>query len=300
VLFETLFDAVKASAVDVRLGVDVALVRGRTLVDHERRAHGPYDLVVLADGARSHLRDALTTLTKSVRRYPWGALWFIGRGTQPSAELRQFVDGTSRMVGVLPTGVGPRDHHQEPLASLFFSVRVDRHDDAFKHGLDAWKREVVRVAPVARELLDQIRSPDDLTLAAYWDVDMPRWHHDGVVLVGDCAHATSPQLGQGCNLALCDAAALADALAAAPTGRVADALDAYTRSRREHLAFYQLATRALTPLFQSDLHPLAFARDLVTPLATRVPFVRREMLRAMAGTKTGWLWGTRETRMPGG
>ena len=166
--------------------------------------------------------------------------------------------------------------------------------------MSAWKKETLRVAPIAEELVDQITSFDQLTFASYYDVTMPRWHAFAggahVVVLGDAAHATSPQLGQGCNLALCDAAALADALA--EDRPLADALAGYTHARRAHLAFYQLATRALTPLFQSDLEPLALARDRLTPLATRLPFVRREMIRAMAGTKTGWLWGSRETRMP--
>ena len=295
VLFETLYGAVRASAIDLRLGVDVVALRGRALHDREHRAHGPFDLVVLADGARSHLRDSLPSLTKSVRHYPWGALWFIGAWREPTHELRQFVEGTSHMVGVLPTGLGPGGA-SEPLASLFFSVRVDGHERVFADGLDAWKRSVRRVAPIAEPLLDQIHAPHALTFASYYDVSMPRWHADRVVLLGDAAHATSPQLGQGCNLALCDAAALADALA--ENERLDDALDAYTRARREHLAFYQLATRALTPLFQSDFEPLALLRDFATPLATRAAFVRREMIRAMAGTKTGWLVGSRETRMP--
>jgi 2-polyprenyl-6-methoxyphenol hydroxylase-like FAD-dependent oxidoreductase len=289
VLFETLFEAVKASRVDLRLGVDVVAFDDRTLRDAEERTHGAYDLVVLADGARSHLRDSLARLTYSVTPYPWGALWFIGKLTTPSRELRQFVEGTARMIGVLPTG--------HDIASLFFSVRVDRKDHWLqRENFDAWKKEVRRVAPVTEELLDQIRAPSDLTLASYFDVDMPRWHHDRVVLLGDCAHATSPQLGQGCNLALCDAAALADALA--ESDDVRSALDAYTHARREHLAFYQLATRALTPVFQSDYEPLGALRDLFTPFATMIPFVRREMLRSMAGTKTGWLWGSMATRMP--
>ena len=292
VLFETLFDAVRASGVALRLGVEVAGLRDARVIDGRGRAHGPFDLVVLGDGARSRVRDALFALTKSVRPYPWGALWFIGESRRASRELVQFLEGTRRMVGVLPTGHG--------VASLFFSVAASRRDEVVAAGLSAWKKETLRVAPLAEELVDQIESFDQLTFASYYDVTMPRWHAftggAHVVVLGDAAHAMSPQLGQGCNLALCDAAALADALEEDRT--LADALAGYTHARRAHLAFYQLATRALTPLFQSDLEPLALARDFLTPLATRLPFVRREMIRAMAGMKTGWLWGSRETRMP--
>ena len=35
--------------------------------------------VAVCDGARSRVRDAMHALTKAVRPYPWGALWYIGR-----------------------------------------------------------------------------------------------------------------------------------------------------------------------------------------------------------------------------
>jgi len=298
VLFETLHAAVESSAVDLRCGVDAVALRARgerwAVLDAEGRAHGPFDLVVLCDGARSHLRDTLVSHAMSVRPYPWGALWFIGETHAERRELHQYVEGTRTMIGVLPTGRGLRGDAK--LASLFVSVELCRRDEGFASGLDAWKREVRRVAPPAEDLLDQIDDPGDLTLASYFDVSMPRWHARRVVFLGDAAHATSPQLGQGCNLALCDAEALADTLAAHED--LDAALAAYTASRRDHLAFYQLATRALTPFFQSDHAALGALRDWLMPLATRVAFVRREMVRSMAGTKTGWLWGSRETRGP--
>lgn len=64
---------------------------------------------------------------------------------------------------------------------------------------------------------------------------MPRYHTHNTVVIGDAAHATSPQLGQGTNLALLDAVALAHSLAYAAD--LPSALAAYTRARKTHLHF---------------------------------------------------------------
>ena len=61
-------------------------------------------------------------------------------------------------------------------------------------------------------------------------VDCERWHDGALVLVGDAAHAMAPNLGQGANSALVDAAVLLDELR-----RAADlpaALAAYEARRR--------------------------------------------------------------------
>jgi 2-polyprenyl-6-methoxyphenol hydroxylase-like FAD-dependent oxidoreductase len=309
VLFETLLGAVRASKARLACGVSIARVSaapgGRAiLVDDSGQRHGPFDLVAVCDGSRSHVRDAMPAVSKRVTPYPWGALWYIGEDPheEHARELRQTVRGARQMVGLLPTGLGPQQHAEDagevPLVSLFYSVRADAVEELTRRGIAAWKREVSEIVPSAEAVLAQIHDFRDLTFASYHDVVLPRWHEGRVVFLGDAAHATSPQLGQGCNLALCDAAALDDALSQG--GSVEDALARYTAARREHLAYYQLATRWLTPFFQSDLDMAGVLRDALFPLVSRVPFVRREMVRSMAGTKTGILWGTRETRMPGG
>jgi 2-polyprenyl-6-methoxyphenol hydroxylase-like FAD-dependent oxidoreductase len=301
VLFATLFDAVRASSARLECGVSVARLCGVPggsvgIVDDHGARHGPFDLVAVCDGARSRVRDAMSALAKQVTPYPWGALWFIGRDRDGSraGALRQRVRGAREMVGLLPTGLGPGDG-AEPLVSLFFSIRADGLTSWRERGLAVWKEEVVALAPDAAGVLDQIHDLDQLTFASYFDVVLPRWHAPRVAFLGDAAHATSPQLGQGCNLALCDAAALADALASTATGSIDDALALYTASRREHLAYYQLATRWLTPFFQSDDWIAGAARDVLLPLVTRLPYMRREMVRTMAGTKTGLLWGAMDS-----
>jgi 2-polyprenyl-6-methoxyphenol hydroxylase-like FAD-dependent oxidoreductase len=296
VLFETLFGAVQTANVEILCGVSVARISrttrsGRFIVTESDERLGPFDLVVVCDGARSHLRDELHEITKRVSPYPWGALWFIGE--DPNHDFRgvlhQKVRGTREMIGTLPTGLGP-GIGETPQTSLFFSVLGSEVDALKLRGLAAWKDRVREIAPQTEPLLAQIHDLDQLTFASYFDVVMPRWHAHDIVFLGDAAHATSPQLGQGCNLALCDAATLADALA--ESSSVARALDLYSSRRRDQLAYYQLATRWLTPFFQSDFAPLGWMRDLLMPRFSRFGYVRREMVRSMCGTKTSLVFSS--------
>lgn len=291
VLFETLTAAVRAAPVRLVLGVTIESIGPcrsgrRALTDGEGQAHGPYDLVVLADGARSQLAAA-DGPPRRVAHYPWGALWFVGRDPEPAQAgvLSQVVRGTRRMIGLLPTGLGPGDAGV-PLVSLFYSLPVDRFA-TFHQGFDAWKAEVRSLAPRTAPVLDQIEHPEQVLFASYHDVVMRRWHGEGVVYVGDAAHATSPQLGQGANLALMDAMVLGDCLATAPS--LGAALSAYTRRRQRHIGYYQFMSRWLTPLFQSHQGVFGWARDWFMPLGVRLPPLRRLMVRTMTGTMTGLL-----------
>ncbi|MBV8636287.1 MAG: FAD-dependent monooxygenase, partial [Burkholderiaceae bacterium] len=109
------------------------------------------------------------------------------------------------------------------------------------------------------------------------------------VCLGDSAHATSPQLGQGANLALVDAWTLAQCLA--QQSDLPAALAQYSRKRKAHLRYYQTASRVLTPLFQSHSRIGSGLRDLGLGLACRLPYVRGQMGLTLSGTKTGWLIG---------
>jgi 2-polyprenyl-6-methoxyphenol hydroxylase-like FAD-dependent oxidoreductase len=253
---------------------------GRPLLcDGRGREHGPFDLVVLCDGAQSALRPQ-SGIPCRVSRYPWGALWFIGR--RPAAfavdTLWQRVGTTRELVGFLPTGT------KEDLVSFFWSIRLADVEVWRRGDLAMWKRDVLCHAPQAAPLLDQITKHEQLAVAAYHDVRMPRWHGDRVAVLGDAGHALSPQLGQGVNLALIDAAQLAASLETRP---LAEALVHFSEQRRKHLGFYQLTTRAMTPFFQSDWMSLGHVRDATFPLAGRIPWVRRQMVTTMAGLKTG-------------
>jgi 2-polyprenyl-6-methoxyphenol hydroxylase-like FAD-dependent oxidoreductase len=288
-LFEALFDGVRAAGVRLSAGVEVDAV---ATIGARARVSGPggavlgeHDLVVVADGARSHLRARSPALRRA-RPYRWGALWFVGADADRRFDgvLSQVCAGTGQMVGFLPSGLGPAGG-RTPLVSLFSSLRMDRLDEWRRRGLAAWKREVLALEPRADALLEQIRDVEQVLTAGYVDAVMRPLHDGRVVYAGDAAHATSPQLGQGTNLALVDAAVLADALAAEDD--VGRALRRFSRARAAHLRFYQVASRWLTPFFQSDRGWLAPLRDRLFPLAMRVPLLHIEMVRTLCGIKRG-------------
>jgi len=137
-----------------------------------------------------------------------------------------------------------------------------------------------RPLPRAEGLLDQIHDWEQVLCARYGDVRMSRWHGENLIVLGDAAHAMSPQLGQGVNLALVDAACLADCLAERP---LPEALREFGRRRWMTLRYYQNATRWLTPWFQSDQEWLTPLRQGFFGVAQEIGPVRRFMTRTMAG-----------------
>lgn len=129
--------------------------------------------------------------------------------------------------------------------------------------------------------------PEAFSAAWYNDTCLKRFVGPRLALIGDAAHTTSPQLGQGGNLALLDAAALADALAA--HSDLSQALKAYDAKRRPHVRLHQNLSRWITPLFQSDTPACGWLRNIAMPLAGRIPYLARTQTRVMAGVQTGLL-----------
>ena len=184
------------------------------------------------------------------------------------------------MIGVLP--IGRPDAAAGPMAAFFWSIKPSEADAVRKVGLDAWKERVAGLWPECGAYLDQIDDFEQLTLARYG-------HHTSrmpagarLAVIGDAAHSTSPQLGQGANMALLDAAALAHGLATAPD--IDAALAIYCRVRRWHVRIFQALSLAFTPFYQSDSAALPFLRDRLVATVAKIPPAPQILAAMVSGT----------------
>jgi 2-polyprenyl-6-methoxyphenol hydroxylase-like FAD-dependent oxidoreductase len=283
-LFEVLHEAVLANGVTIHLDHEITTCRSRSgqvfAEDTHKRKHGPFDFLLAADGARSQLRGD-SRLAKYVHAYEYGTLWVNAHCQAVRRKLFQIVHGSRQLMGMLPMGEGR--------CSLYWGLRKDRKEALWRRGFKAWRDEVLAFSPLAEEFFDSVRDFDHVTFTTYQHVWMPRWFDRHVLFLGDAAHAMSPHLGQGVNMALLDAWAFAECLAAAPDYYTA--FLRYRRIRRDHIRFYGFVTFLLSPFFQANGFIKAMGRDVALPIMTHLPWVRPRMVQTMAGIRKGFLGG---------
>lgn len=291
-LFGTLHDAVIAAGIELVYSADLSGVqienRSAVLVTHDGRRHSGFDLVVNAAGSNSPL--ALGIARRSA--LPYGALW-VNVPTpkdwpgSPNA-LEQRYRRASMMAGILP--VGSRAIGEPHLCAFFWSLRRDQLANWRSRGLADWKRAVADLWPDAAQLLEPVSDMEQVTFAQYDHFTARKPVSERVAHVGDSAHATSPQLGQGANMALLDALALSRALEMHES--LSEALNAYARMRYWHIRAFQWASATFTPFYQSDSSILAFARDWLAAPLSNLPIGQRTLARLVSGMTFAPLAGT--------
>ena len=275
-LFHVLLQAATAAGLDVRSAHEVTGRDGAYLEFSGGRRDGPFDLIVDATGASSVLSPLKS------KTLPFGAIW----GTVPwpvtdipPDHLSQSYRDASHMIGALPIGNLPGD--PQDLAAIFWSLPADQYHAWHSQPLTNWKAEAKSLWPAFAPFLETVTNHDQMTMARYSHGTLRRPVGDGIAFIGDAAHRASPQLGQGANMALLDAYALAAALAR--HHHLPDALNTYVKARRWHVALYQAMSRIFTPMYQSHSRALPALRNHIATPLSRMPPAPRLLSRLVCG-----------------
>jgi 2-polyprenyl-6-methoxyphenol hydroxylase-like FAD-dependent oxidoreductase len=175
---------------------------------HYRSAEGSTgelraDLTVACDGRRSILRDAAGLHTRSFG-VPMDVWWFRlpRREGDPAGGVGRV--GSGQIMVLIDRG----EYFQNA-----YLIRKGSDATLRAEGIETFRRRVAAMIPWLSDRMDAIRDWDDVALLDVRLDRLRRWSTQGLLCLGDAAHAMSPVGGVGINLALQDAVAAARLLA---------------------------------------------------------------------------------------
>jgi 2-polyprenyl-6-methoxyphenol hydroxylase-like FAD-dependent oxidoreductase len=162
------------------------------------------DLTVAADGRWSPLRRAV-----GLRPHEFPSpidVWWFRMDKRPGDEqagLRAQI--TEHEMGLT---IDRGDNYQ-----VAYLNRKGFDPTLRAEGLDAFRTRIAKLFPTLADRTDEIADLDDVKHLDVRIDRLRRWHVDGLLCIGDAAHAMSPIGGVGINLAIQDAVAAATILA---------------------------------------------------------------------------------------
>jgi 2-polyprenyl-6-methoxyphenol hydroxylase-like FAD-dependent oxidoreductase len=208
--------------------IDILEANGRVTGVRTSGPEGDVDitahLTVAADGRGSRIRDAAGFVPDD-EGVPIDVLWFhLPKPADPPPPTLAYF---TRDAEVLTIERG--DHYQSGIV-----IPKGGFHELRELGMAAFRERLARAAPVLAPVVDALQDWDQVKLLSVQLNRLPRWWRDGLICIGDAAHAMSPVMGVGINYAIQDAVALANTtVASLRSGRVPTELLAAVQRRRE-------------------------------------------------------------------
>ena len=193
---------VRKKAEAIELMKDGESVIGVVAQTEEGPLHIVADLTVACDGRHSLMREQAKMVVEDIGA-PMDVLWFkagkpAGAGESVFARIQ-----SGQMMVMLDRG----DYWQ-----CAYVIGKDKYDAVKAKGLEAFRANIARLAPVLKDSIGDIKSWDDVKLLSVKIDRLAKWAKPGFLCIGDAAHAMSPVGGVGVNLAIQDAVAAANLL----------------------------------------------------------------------------------------
>lgn len=185
---------------------DLVMDNDRVAGVKAKTPNGPIEvragLVVGADGRSSAVRQRAGFEVIDTGA-PMDVLWFhMTKRPGDPPQAFGFV-GAGQFMVLLDRG----DYWQ-----CAYVIRKGSFEERKARGLEAFRDEVVRCAAFLGERVGEIKTWDDVRLLSVKVDHLRQWYREGLLCIGDSAHAMSPVGGVGINLAIQDAVATANLL----------------------------------------------------------------------------------------
>lgn len=244
-------------AASIRLGTTLKTIEPGepSRVTFSDGSSGEYDLIVGADGIRSQVRDLVFGEVRS--QYSGYACWrFVVNARIDPTEMFEMW-GRGKRFGFVPL--------TDDRVYAFATINTPAaSEELASMDVDAFRKFYADFTGPARPVLDALTPQTKLIYGDLEEIVMDRWTRSGVVLLGDAAHAMTPNLGQGAAMAMEDAAVLVGELASG--GALAGVLERYEKRRRPRAGRVQEMSRRQGRATQSESALLCAMRDRVISL----------------------------------
>jgi 2-polyprenyl-6-methoxyphenol hydroxylase-like FAD-dependent oxidoreductase len=219
------------------------------------------DLTIGCDGRHSIVRERARLEVEEIGA-PMDVLWFrAGKRADESESVFGRIEAGKMMV-TFDRG----DYWQ-----CAYVIDKGQYDAVRARGLDAFLADVVSMAPILKSGVSDVKTWDDVKLLTVAINRLKRWTRPGLLCIGDAAHAMSPVGGVGVNLAVQDAVATANLLAAKlAAGCPAESELDTVRRRRE---FPVRMTQAMQVVVQNNIISVALKpgdRPFKVPVFVRI------------------------------
>jgi len=193
---------VRKKAEAVELMKDGESVIGVVAQTEQGPLHIVADLTVACDGRHSLMREQAGMVVEDIGA-PMDVLWFkVGKPSGPTDSVFARIQAGQMMVMLDRT-----DYWQ-----CAYVIAKNGYEKVKEGGLDRFRANIVRLAPLTRDHIADVKSWDDVKLLSVQIDRLAKWAKPGFLCIGDAAHAMSPVGGVGVNLAVQDAVAAANLL----------------------------------------------------------------------------------------
>jgi 2-polyprenyl-6-methoxyphenol hydroxylase-like FAD-dependent oxidoreductase len=185
---------------------DIVETGGRVQGVRANTADGPLEveanLIVAADGRHSVVRRKAGLPVEEFGA-PMDVLWF---------RVSRRPDDGQQTLGRITTGKMMVMLNRDDYWQCAYLIRKGDLDRIKERGLESFYSDLVSVAPFLGDRTQELKSWDDIKSLNVRVDRLRRWYRDGLLCIGDAAHAMSPIGGVGINLAIQDAVAAANIL----------------------------------------------------------------------------------------